>query len=42
MMLKGLVIFFSIGFVISLFKRDWPMVLYFLGAALLNLGVLIK
>ena len=42
MMLKGLIIFFVLGFAVSLFKRDWPMVLYFLGAALLNLGVLIK
>ena len=42
MMLKALIIFFGLGFIVSLFKRDWPMVLYFLGAALLNLGVLIK
>lgn len=41
-MLKGLIAFFICGFLWSLIKKDWPMVLYFLGAALLNLGVLIK
>ncbi len=42
MMLRGLIIFFTIGFLWSIYKRDFPMILYFLGAALLNLGVLIK
>lgn len=42
MMLKALIAFFAAGFLFSLVKRDWPMVLYFGGAALLNLGVLIK
>ena len=41
-MLKGLIVFFALGFLWSLVKKDWPMALYFLGAALLNLGVLIK
>jgi len=42
MMLIFLIIFFTIGFIFSLFRQDWPMSLYFLGVALLNLGVLIK
>lgn len=42
MILKLLIIFFTIGFIISAFKRDVPMMLYFAGAAILNLGVLIK
>lgn len=41
-MLIGLIIFFSVGAVVSLVKQDWPMVCYFTGAALLNYGVLIK
>jgi hypothetical protein len=41
-MLKLLIIFFTIGFIVSAFKRDVPMSLYFLGAAILNFGVLIK
>lgn len=42
MMLKGLIIFFIIGAIWSIYKRDIPMICYFLGAALLNFGVLIK
>jgi hypothetical protein len=42
MMLKGLIAFFVMGFLWSVYKRDLPMVLYFAGAALLNFGVLIK
>jgi len=42
MLLKFLIAFFLVGAIWSIIKKDIPMLLYFLGAAILNFGVLIK
>lgn len=40
--LKIFILQFTIGLLIALWKKDLPMALYFGGAAILNVGVLIK
>lgn len=42
MMIKVLITFFAVATIYSIIRRDWPMSLYFLGATILNIGVMVK
>ena len=41
-MLHFLIIVFAIGTIVSVFRREWPMVLYYGGLTICQVGVLLK
>lgn len=42
LILKVLIVEFLIGFVLSVYAKNGPMAMYYLGAAVLNMGILLK
>jgi len=42
LILKILIVQFLIGVAISFYQKDYPMAMYYAGAALLNIGILVK
>ena len=40
MLMKGLVVFYIILILVYLWERQWPKAMYWLGAAILNIGIL--
>jgi hypothetical protein len=42
LILKVLILEFLIGVALSLYEKNYPMAMYYAGAALLNVGILLK